>query len=110
VSYTGPDASLQGHVGQNFALSLHELATNSLKYGARSSAGGSIDIRWAVSDAPGMIRFNWTELGGPAVTPPKKLGFGTKLIRQLGPGVLLFYEPDGVRFQADLPCVTMPAK
>jgi hypothetical protein len=59
---------------------LHELATNSLKYGALSALRGWVAIRWSV--AGNRLDLQWTERGGPAVSAPVKRGFGTTLIQQ----------------------------
>jgi two-component sensor histidine kinase len=60
------------------ALVLHELATNSLKYGALSSATGTLDI--SSSDAGEDLIVKWTERGGPTVTAPAGSGYGSKLV------------------------------
>ena len=63
------------------ALVLHELATNSLKYGALSSATGTLDVSRSEADSEVdddivMIR---TERGGPPVEAPDGSGgFGSK--------------------------------
>ena len=51
------------------ALAIHELATNSLKYGSLSAAEGTLDVSCVDQDMD--IALNWTERGGPAVTPPE---------------------------------------
>ena len=49
------------------ALVIHELATNSAKYGALSIASGTLDVSCnANDDEVGM----WTERGGPPVVAP----------------------------------------
>jgi two-component sensor histidine kinase len=61
------------------ALVIHELATNSLKYGALSSETGTLDVSCAVPDSEVVII--WTERGGPLVTAPADAGgFGSKLV------------------------------
>ena len=64
------------------ALVLHELATNSLKYGALSSSTGTLDV----SCAPGAgdeVMIVWTERGGPPVVrPPGPGGYGSKLVNR----------------------------
>ena len=69
-------------VGENattaLALVLHELATNSLKYGALSSATGTLDVSCASPDNEMVIV--WTERGGPPVVAPQGPGgYGSKL-------------------------------
>jgi len=81
------------------ALILHELATNSLKYGALSVSTGTLDVS---SSPPGNEAvIVWTERGGPPVTAPTGPGgFGSKLIvrslRQIGGSIERSWQPEGV--------------
>ena len=66
--------------GTTLALVVHELATNSLKYGALSVETGTLD---ASCNAPGdEIVLLWTERGGPAYVEASEgaAGFGSKLV------------------------------
>jgi hypothetical protein len=67
-----------------FAMALQELATNAVKYGALSNADGEVHIAWSVRHAgsEGRLHLSWTESGGPTVEPPKRRGFGTRLIER----------------------------
>lgn len=72
-------------VGENFATALslvvHELATNSMKYGALSVPVGTLDVS-GTSDDNHMI-VTWTEHGGPKVSEPNGVGgFGSKLVER----------------------------
>lgn len=61
------------------ALIVHELATNSIKYGALSATGGTVDVSCTSGD--GGVVLVWTERGGPpAAAPTKPAGFGSKLV------------------------------
>jgi two-component sensor histidine kinase len=61
------------------ALVIHELATNSLKYGALSAEAGTLDLSCAPPET--NVILTWTERGGPPVTAPTNNGgFGSKLI------------------------------
>ncbi len=62
------------------ALVLHELATNSVKYGALSVATGTLDVS-AVAKEDDVV-MTWIERAGPPVaTPPATLGgFGSRLL------------------------------
>ena len=63
------------------ALIVHELATNSLKYGALSLDTGTLDVSCSSHDE--AVTLVWTENGGPAVAPPSgPAGFGTKLVER----------------------------
>lgn len=64
---------------QTLALVIHELATNSLKYGALSSEEGAIDI----SSTPDKreVTIIWAETGGPEIVEaPEMGGFGGRLL------------------------------
>ncbi|MCB8838283.1 HWE histidine kinase domain-containing protein [Aurantimonas sp. VKM B-3413] len=83
------------------SLGLHELATNAMKYGALSSECGRVDIHW--SNGKDQFRFEWAESGGPPVTQPPQLGFGSQLMERIvAPyfdGVSqLSFDPAGLRF------------
>ncbi len=79
----GNDFLLKPEAVQNLGLVLHELATNSVKYGALSAPEGKITIEWTNEAAATgtMIRFVWTESGGPPVKPPSDTGFGTTVTK-----------------------------
>jgi two-component sensor histidine kinase len=83
----------------SLSLALHELATNAAKYGALSSPDGRVEIRWNRHDD--TLSLTWRELGGPAVSPPTRRGFGSRLLeaslRDLGGHSRLEFAPDGVR-------------
>lgn len=69
------------------ALIMHELATNSMKYGALSAAAGTLDVSSTTSGED--LTLTWVERGGPKVEPPENLGgFGSKLIRRSVAGQL----------------------
>lgn len=65
----------------NLALILHELATNSVKYGALSVGTGTLDVTCTVQEND--VALVWTERGGPTVTQPEEPGFGSKLIARM---------------------------
>lgn len=60
------------------ALVVHELATNSIKYGALSSAKGTLEVECRAEG--GEVEVVWTENGGPPTSKPGRSGFGTKLV------------------------------
>jgi len=90
-------------IGENaataLALVIHELATNSLKYGALSVAAGLLDISGTSSDKE--VTIMWTERGGPSVAPPGGNGYGSELLRrsvvgQLGGAIETDWSDGGV--------------
>ena len=74
----GPSVRLSPQMAMHVALMLHELATNSVKYGALASPNGRIAVNWTVRDAE--LIFRWQERGGPQVSAPASNGFGLTLI------------------------------
>jgi PAS domain S-box-containing protein len=85
VQTDGPSLVLNAEATQNFALVLHELATNAAKYGALSNSTGRVHIKWtmATSNGASHFTFRWHERGGPAVSPPTQRGFGSAVLEQL---------------------------
>jgi two-component sensor histidine kinase len=85
VIIEGPSLMLTAQAAQNFALALHELATNAAKYGALSNPAGEVRISWALLKPNGyrQFLFRWEERGGPPVTPPTGKGFGTAVLEQV---------------------------
>ncbi|MBP2557571.1 two-component sensor histidine kinase [Neorhizobium galegae] len=86
VELQGTDFILKAEAVQNLGLILHELATNSVKYGALSVSQGRVRIAWkdTVSEDDGESRLElvWEERDGPAVHEPSRTGFGTTIIRR----------------------------
>lgn len=81
VIVDGPEAHLDATTAQGFALVLHELATNAAKHGALSSSAGTVTVQWSrETDPSAVLTFQWIERGGPPASPPKRRGFGTKLL------------------------------
>jgi len=76
-----PQVTLNPQLTQNFSLILHELVTNSLKYGALSAADGSVQIK--LQEVPTGVLFDWRESGGPSVIAPPADGadggFGSRI-------------------------------
>jgi two-component sensor histidine kinase len=81
VSMEGIPIMLGSTFAQQFALVLHELATNAAKHGALSTPNGRVDASWKIErDQDPTLVFSWVERDGPPVTPPKEPGFGSFLI------------------------------
>jgi two-component sensor histidine kinase len=85
IDVSGEDFVLKPEAVQNFGLALHELATNSVKYGALSVPQGRVRFEWRDWQEDGrpdaMLRFIWEESGGPRVETPSRSGFGTTVIK-----------------------------
>jgi PAS domain S-box-containing protein len=101
VQVEGPELFLTAKAAQNFALALHELATNAAKYGALSNATGRVHISWSTSKPNGtaLFAFRWQERGGPPVSPPTHKGFGSVVLEQVMAGY--FDVPPRIDFAVD---------
>lgn len=110
ISLSGPsDVPLQTSLVQTFALALHELATNAVKYGALSVPSGVLTVAWRTiqSDAGKRnLLVDWHEHGVPDVpvsgAAPRGGGYGRELIEralpyQLGAKTSYGFTSDGVR-------------
>jgi two-component system CheB/CheR fusion protein len=105
MTVAGPRVVLAPKAAEILALALHELATNSLKYGALDRADATIAIAWSIARRGGVrwLNFSWHESGVPIVeAAPRRFGFGTELITQRVPYELrgrgeLSLEPGGLR-------------
>jgi two-component sensor histidine kinase len=81
VRITVPDLLVGESSTTTLALIIHELATNSIKYGALSSPTGALEI--SCTEQRGEVVLVWKETGGPPVlVPAKRTGFGSKLVTQ----------------------------
>jgi two-component sensor histidine kinase len=78
----GTDFECPAEAATVLALIFHELTTNAAKYGALSEINGHVEIRW-VRVSHDRQRLTWTEAGGPVITPPTRLGFGTQVMETL---------------------------
>jgi PAS domain S-box-containing protein len=85
VQVEGSHLMLGAKAAQNFALALHELATNAAKYGALSNATGRVHIDWSkvTLDGSECLIFRWREDGSPPVCPPTQKGFGSAVLEQV---------------------------
>jgi two-component sensor histidine kinase len=76
----GPEVELAPDTVRHLALVFHELVTNAAKHGALSKPGGRVLISWKKTE--GAVNLEWREEGGPAVSPPKGHGFGSRIVTQ----------------------------
>jgi two-component sensor histidine kinase/DNA-binding response OmpR family regulator len=88
-----------------FAMTLNELCTNTTKFGALSVPGGRVRLDWRIDGE--RLHFEWVETGGPAVAPPTRQSFGTRMMTSLGQQlkgtVNLDYKPSGFVYTLDVP-------
>jgi two-component sensor histidine kinase len=88
----GPGVRLTPRMALDLAMALHEL-----------NPTGEIDLTWLVDrdGTPPHLKLCWKERGGPPVEPPRRRGFGTRLIERslaqdLGGTARIEFIPTGV--------------
>jgi two-component sensor histidine kinase len=102
----GEPVLLNPQAYSTIALVVHELVTNSAKYGGLSGKG-RVSIRWQHDNAGNLV-IDWVESGGPTVEQPTRKGFGTTIIEHsvpydLGGTARLDYDPDGFKAHFVIP-------
>lgn len=110
-----PGVRLRSANVQAFALALHELATNAVKYGALSVETGRLHIRWGVHDdimRGKRLWVDWRETGIDDIAETAGSahggGYGRELIEralpyQLGAQTTYGFEADGVHCTIEVP-------
>lgn len=99
VAISAPEVLVGEHSIAALAMIVHELATNSLKYGALSAAEGRLDVSCREDETE--VEVIWTERGGPPpALPIGHDGFGSKLtarvIKQVGGSISRDWTDKGV--------------
>jgi two-component system, chemotaxis family, CheB/CheR fusion protein len=84
LTFSGPPVELTPRAAVSFGMVLHELATNSIKYGALSIPEGRLQVSWELRQqkAPAQLELRWVESGGPAPTASAQHGFGLEFIER----------------------------
>jgi two-component sensor histidine kinase len=106
----GPDVMISAKTVQTFALILHELCTNAVKYGALSQQDGRVLVVWRIEGAgdAAHFKFRWQEQAGPPVTAPAKKGFGSTLLESAirddaSAAPRLLFDANGFKYELDVP-------
>jgi two-component sensor histidine kinase len=111
--FNGPDIRITSSAVIALAMTLNELCTNTTKFGALSIPTGRVEVAWTVDEEKQRLRLTWTERDGPAVKPPMRRSFGTRMIESLGQQlnghVRLTYEPSGFVYSLDVPLGSIKA-
>ena len=108
VSISGPVVRLRSDAAETLGLAIHELATNAMKFGALSPAGGTVNVSW--NTAPGgELLLIWKETAGSVVRPQSgRVGFGRDLLERglaysLKAQTRVTFEADGLRCDIAIP-------
>ncbi|KAA3442001.1 diguanylate cyclase [Mesorhizobium sp. SARCC-RB16n] len=82
ITIAGPSVMLPAGAAESLAMVLHELTTNSVKYGALGDSHGRIEVKWefASGDATEDVAFDWVESGRRMTPSVVRHGFGSMII------------------------------
>lgn len=99
IQITAPEVMVSENSITSVAMLIHELTTNSAKYGALSSDTGRLIL--TCHDEEGQVEIVWTERGGPEPdASAQKPGFGRKMkdriIRQLNGSITRTWSKEGL--------------
>jgi PAS domain S-box-containing protein len=110
IRLEGPRVEVTSRLAVSLGMAIHELTTNAARYGALSVYGGKLSVRWTViiEASRRTLEFDWVESGGPAVSPPARQGFGSRLLDFVLPGQIqaksrVDYSSEGVHVHCSLP-------
>jgi two-component system CheB/CheR fusion protein len=110
IAVGGPGVRLEGKSAEFMGLAIHELATNSIKFGALSQPQTRLRVVWWFADSlSSRLHFEWIEDGVqmPAGSG-RKVGFGSRLLTRViaselrGDGQMLFMR-DGMACIIEIP-------
>ncbi len=106
ITVRGSDHPLAGKALTSFALLMHELVTNSAKYGALSTPAGALTVDFSLTDS--LLRLHWEESVSQGVKQPtSREGFGTTLEKAalvgLSGSMTKDWFADGLRLSVDVP-------
>jgi two-component sensor histidine kinase/CheY-like chemotaxis protein len=107
--FNGPDLRITSGAVIALAMTFNETT----KFGSLSVPAGRVEIAWTIDEPKQRLHLVWTESGGPAVEPPARQSFGTRMMRSLGQQlngqVQLAYEPGGFIYSLDVPLSSVAA-
>jgi two-component sensor histidine kinase len=85
ILFGGPSIRVSPAAAQSIGMVVHELSTNTVKYGSLSGDDGRIDIAWEIdgSSAEPLFSICWIEHGGLPIAAPTHRGFGTIVVTKM---------------------------
>ena len=111
ITIQGDSMFVKPEAAQNIGLALNELATNAARFGALSNEDGRVEVSWVIDEGKGADRrlhLTWNEFGGPTVAPPRRQGFGHKVVERVAASALdgsvsLTFAPTGLQWSLRIP-------
>jgi two-component system, chemotaxis family, CheB/CheR fusion protein len=106
----GPRVLLGPKAAESLGLALHELTTNSIKFGALRCADDRVHVRWRLQrQRQSRVVFDWRERVGRVLPGSDRKGFGFAWIEQMLPDELggsssIAVHPDGLHCSISFHC------
>lgn len=106
IHFDGEPVQLNPQAYSSMALVIHELVTNSAKYGSLSDSG-DVNVSWRRDNSDALV-IDWVEVDGPPVKEPTRKGFGSTIIQHsvsydLGGSAEIAFDPKGFRARFVIP-------
>jgi two-component sensor histidine kinase len=112
VSLDGPAVLLKSEIAIPLGMAIHELTSNSVKYGSLSNPRGRVTVAWEVRSEDGaeILHLEWRERCGPEVQKPTHRGYGSRILERVLEGqaraeVTINYRRYGLHAVIKLPLV-----
>lgn len=109
ISLNGDDQMVAAQTLSGLAMVFHELATNAIKYGALTTARGTVSIHWLTT--PEGLEIEWAESGGPPTSAPQSQSFGSRLVastaRQLNSTIDYNWRAEGLLVKITMPSASV---
>ena len=109
IQIAGPVVLLNAKSAELMSLLIHELTTNSIKFGALSQPSPQLRVGWRLDQPLARLYFEWSESGVQvAATAERRAGFGTQLVkhwiaREVGGRGTLQFEGHGILCSIEIP-------
>lgn len=115
ISISGPPLGVSQMAAQHLSLALHELATNTHKYGLGANDALRVTVTWTASEE--TFELVWREHGGKGAPPAKDRvdGFGTLLLVNIVPASLggaaeRRFEAEEMVYRLEVPLASVTAQ
>ena len=103
-AFDAADLEINPTAALRLVMTINELCTNAVKYGALTRPEGRVEITAKVDAMEQSVRLTWTEMHGPPVQKPTRKSFGMQLIeKSFSEGARVSFEPSGVVCEFNLP-------
>jgi hypothetical protein len=103
IALEGEQVALPALAAAKLRRTLHELASNALKFGALAKPQGTLAVKWRVAlKGSRRLHMMWTEHSMSGVAIPERVGRGTRTIAGAVENYVRIFDPSGMRCTFEL--------